>query len=66
VLRPATCYYQFNHSKVEAISLSTLTRTQQAILPAYLRTNPFVLNVKHGSCEYQLLKSLGWKRGQEG
>jgi len=35
----ATCYYQFNHSKIEAIPLSALP--QQANLPAYLHTNPF-------------------------
>jgi len=34
-------YYQFNHSKVEAIPLSALARTQQANLPAHLHTNPF-------------------------
>jgi len=37
----AICYYQSNHSKVEAIPLSALPKTQQANLPAYLHTNPF-------------------------
>jgi len=34
----ATCYYQSNCSKVEAIPLSALPRIQQANLPAYLHT----------------------------
>jgi len=38
----ATCYYQSNHSKVEAIPLSVpCPRTQQANLPTYLHTIPF-------------------------
>jgi len=55
VTQAATYYYQSNHSKVEAIPLSACSRTQQANLPAYLHTIPFLLNVKQGSCEYQLL-----------
>jgi len=42
----ATCYYQSNHSKVEAIPLSALPKnTTKAKLPAYLHTNP--LNAEH-------------------
>jgi len=35
------CYYQSNHSKVEAILLRALPRTQLVNLPAYLHTIPF-------------------------
>jgi len=36
------CYYQSNHSKLEAIPLSTLPMdTTKANLPAYLHANPF-------------------------
>jgi len=37
----ATCYYLSNHLKVEAITLSALSSTQQANLLAYLHTNSF-------------------------
>jgi len=38
----ATCYYQSNHSKLEAIPLNACPRTQQANLPAYLHTISWV------------------------
>jgi len=59
----AICYYQFNHSKVEAITLSALPKDTTSelfcISSHYLF---FMLNVNHGSCEYQLLKSFGLTR----
>jgi len=51
----ATCYYQSNHSKVEAIPLSAFQKTQQANMPAYIHTISLMLNVKQGSCEHQRL-----------
>jgi len=56
----AICYYQSNHSMVEAIPLLTVPcpRTQQPNLRVYLHTNPFLLSVKQVSCEYQLLNIL--------
>jgi len=49
--KAATCYYQSNHSKVEAFRLvPCCPRTQQANLP--VSTLYFLmLNVKQGSCE---------------
>jgi len=41
-------------------------RTQQGKLPAYFHTIPLMLNVKQGSCEYQLLKSFGLTGGGGG
>jgi len=59
----ATCYYQSNHSKVEAIPLSALPKdTIRANLPAYLHAIPLMLNVKQGSCEYQHFKYFGLTR----
>jgi len=46
--------HQSNHSKVEAIPLSALPKDTTSEL-AGLK----MLNVKQGSCEYQLLKSFG-------
>jgi len=47
----ATCYYQSNHSKVEAILLSTFPKDPQlANLPAHLHTIPWMLNVKQKCC----------------
>jgi len=47
-----TCYYQSNHSKVEAFPLSALPKDTTSKLaglsPHYLF---FMLNVKQGSCE---------------
>jgi len=37
----ATCYYQSNHSKVEAISLSALPKDTTSELAGYVHTNPF-------------------------
>jgi len=38
----ATCYYQSNHSKVEAIPLSALPKdTTSELASLYLHTNPF-------------------------
>jgi len=48
----ATCYYQSNHSKVEAIPLSTLPKDTTSELARLTSHYPFfVLNVKQGSCE---------------
>jgi len=60
----ATCYYQFNHWKVEAIPLSVLSnkdtiREIDGLTPHYLF---LMLNVKQKSCEYQLLKFFGLTR----
>jgi len=62
--RGATCYYQSNHSKLEAISLSALLKeAKKASLPDYLHTISFLmLSVKQGSCDYHLLKSFGLTR----
>jgi len=45
------CYYQSNHSKVEAISLSC----ELAVLSSHY---PFNAESQQRSCEYQLLKSF--------
>jgi len=61
----ATCYYQSNHSKVERISLSALPKDTKSELSGLSSHYPsFMLNVKQGSCEYQLLSLLVWL-GQE-
>jgi len=49
----ATCYYQSNHSKVEAILLSALLKDAISDLADLLSHYSFlILNVKQGSCEY--------------
>jgi len=49
----ATCYYQSNHSKIEAIPLSALTKDTTSKLAGLSSHYLFLmLNVKHGSCEY--------------
>jgi len=51
----ATCYYQSNHSEVEAIPLSTLPKDTTSEPVGLSSHYPFLmLNVKQGSCEYQL------------
>jgi len=55
----AICYYQSNHSKVEAISLSALPKNTTSELAGLSSHYPFfMLNVKQRSCEYKLLKSF--------
>jgi len=55
----ATCYYQSNYSKVQAIPRSALPKDTTSELVGLSSHNPFLmLNIKQGSCEYQLLKSL--------
>jgi len=55
----ATCYYRSYHSKIEAIPLSALSKDTVSELADLSSRYPFVmLNVKHGSYEYQLLKSF--------
>jgi len=55
----ATCYCRFNHSKVEQISLIALLKDTKVNLPACYSYYPlFMLDVKQGSCEYQLLSLL--------
>jgi len=50
-----TCYYQSNHSKVEAISVSALPKDTTNELADVSIHYPFLkLNVKQGSCKYQL------------
>jgi len=57
----ATCYYQSNHSKVEAIPLSVLPMDTTNELAGFdLHTIPLMLNVKQGSYEYQLFNLLVW------
>jgi len=54
--------YQSNQSKIEEISLSALpkdTTNELAGLSSHSHYSFFKLNVKQGSCEYQLLKSFG-------
>jgi len=59
----ATCYYQSNDSKVEAIPFSALPKGTTSELAGLFPQYPFqMLNVKQGSCEYQLLKSFGLTR----
>jgi len=61
--RLRTCYYQSNHSKVEAIPLSALPKdatSELAGLPSHYLS--FMLNVKQESCEYQLFKSFDLTR----
>jgi len=57
----ATCYYHSNHSKVEAILFSALPKDTTSELAGLYSSHYlcFMLNVKQGSCEYQLLKSFG-------
>jgi len=58
-IHAATCYYQFNHSKVEAIPLSALPKDTTNELASLSSHYPFfMLNVKQGSCEYQLKSIL--------
>jgi len=59
----ATFYYQFNHLKVEEIPLSALPKDTTSELVGLSSHYPFfMLKVKQGSCEYQLLKSFGLTR----
>jgi len=59
----ATCYYQSNHSKIEAIPSSALPKDTTSEIASLALQHPFfMLNVKQGSCEYQLLKSFGLTR----
>jgi len=59
----ATCYYQSNHSKVEAIPLSVLPKDTTSKLAGLSSHYPFfMLNVKQESCKYQLLKSFNLTR----
>jgi len=51
---------QSNHSKVEAILISALPKvTTSEHVELSSHTVLFLLNVKQGNCEYQLLKSSG-------
>jgi len=53
----ATCYYHSNHSKVEGIPLSALLKDTTSELAGLASHYPFfMLNVKQGNCESQLLK----------
>jgi len=57
--RAATCYYQFNYSKVEAISLSAFPKDTTSELAGLSSYYPFImLNDKQESCEYQILVFL--------
>jgi len=59
----SSCYYQCNHSKVEAVPLSALPKDTTSELVGLSSHYPFfMLNVKKGSCKYQLLKLLGQTR----
>jgi len=58
----ATCYYQAIHSQVEAIPLSALPKDTSELAGLSSHYPSFMLNVKQGSCEYQLLKSFGLTR----
>jgi len=50
----ATCYFQSNHSKVEAIPLSALpTDTTSEVAGLSSHYPFFTLNVKQGSCAFQ-------------
>jgi len=61
----ATCYYQTNHSKVEAISLSALTKDTTSEFASLSSHYPFLmLNDKLRSCENQLLKSFTLTRSE--
>jgi len=57
-LRQATtCYYQSNDSNIEAIPLSALPKDTTSKVADLSSHYPFfMLNVKQGSCKYQLLK----------
>jgi len=55
----ATSYCQSNQSKVEAIPLITLPKTQANLSACSSHLFLLMLNVKQGSCEYQLFKSFG-------
>jgi len=48
--------------KGRGIPLSALPKDTSSKLPAYLHTIPLMLNVKQGSCKYQLFKSFGLTR----
>jgi len=62
----ATCYYQSNHSLVEAITLSALPKnTTSKLAGLSSHYSVFMLNVKQGSCEYQLLKSFDRTRPED-
>jgi len=53
------CNYQSNHTNVEAILLSALPKDTTSKLAGLSSHYPFfMLNVKSGSCKYQLLKSF--------
>jgi len=62
-----TCYYQSNHSKVEAIQLSALPKDTIRKFAGLSSHCPFsMLNVKQGSCKYQVLKCFGLTRPGSG
>jgi len=52
----AACYYQFNRSKGNTIPLSALQNDIKRNYWLDLHTIYLMLNVKQGSCEYQLFK----------
>jgi len=49
-----TCYYQFNHSKVEANPLSALLKDTTSKLPTYI----FTVNSETEKCEEMTIKKL--------
>jgi len=57
----AFCYYQSNHSKVEAIPLNSLSEDNKQTCRLDLHTIPSMLNVKQ-CYGYQLFKSFGLTR----
>jgi len=62
-LAQTSSYATANHSKIEAIPLSALPKGTTSELAGLTSHYPFsMLNVKHRSCEYQLLKSSGPSR----
>jgi len=59
----ASCYYQPNQSKIEAIPLSALPKETTSELASLSLHYPFFMqNVKQRSCEFQLLKSFDLTR----
>jgi len=56
------CYYQSNHSTVEAILLSALPKDTSELAGLFYTLSLFMLNVKQGSCEYQTCYVFGLTR----
>jgi len=60
IRQAAVCYFEFNDSKIEApiINKCLAQGHNKRTCRHVLHTIPLMLNVKHGNCKYQILKTI--------